>query len=361
MIARRLLALVALAVQRVSAVANGTSTICDSTNSFCATFSHSPDPTRVTVLVESQFGGWASLGFGSGMSDAKAYFIAWNDGASTIVSQRAPSMGYHMPKVASKQESVPVSLAAYTLRSSTKLAVAFEVPRSYFSSTGPTSLIYAVCSEVPAGVNSVSYHDGPHGTAQFDINTGVASVKAGPPDYIVSHGITMVVAWGVIPYIIIFIARYLKFKMGHAWFLCHAIGGGLFTGGLTVAGVAIMAANIGFKVNGNVHVILGSIMVYGIMPVQILLGIASDRMFDMQRKSIPWWDRAHWWTGRLAVLLSAVVIFLGIIQGQLGTAWIIAFGVWLGVMVLALVGGQLVFGSSHHVSDDEAELVSKHN
>ena len=53
------------------------------------------------------------------------------------------------------------------------------------------------------------------------------------------HGIIMTVAWGVCPFVGIFVARYLKEKLGVWWYRIHVVfmlGG---VGGLTIAGFLI--------------------------------------------------------------------------------------------------------------------------
>ncbi|KAI8619422.1 hypothetical protein BC830DRAFT_1104166 [Chytriomyces sp. MP71] len=263
---------------------------CDGSGSVCASFAVTSANT-VLVTVQSSYAGWVGIGFGSSMSSASSFFIAWNDNQQNVVSQRAATHGEYMPVVSTAQDAVTSATpASFIAKASSTLIISFTLPISYFSSTGPTSLIYATCSTSPTDQNNIAYHDGPHGSLSYDISTGASTVAMGPPQFVINHGILMFLAWGVLPYATIFIARYLK-GIGHAWFILHAIAGGIAICALTAAGVALMAVGIGFKVNGSVHVVLGSIVVYGLLPLQVLCGIASDRLFDPNREAVPWWDQ----------------------------------------------------------------------
>ncbi|KAI8614506.1 hypothetical protein BC830DRAFT_1169372 [Chytriomyces sp. MP71] len=325
--------------------------ICDSSNTVCVTFLAG---SEVTLLLESTQPGWVGLGFGTSMANAKSFYIGWGTGLSSKISQRDASYGELLPPpAASPQVTLSMNLSQFSVQASSKTSVVFTVPRSLFNANGATDFIFASCSQQPSNANDIPQHDGPHGTLSYDISTGAAALTTVIPSAWIAHGACLFVAWGCIPYIIIFIARYLKFRLGHAWFIAHAVGGGIGTLGLTVAGVCIMAINggVGFKVNGNPHIVLGAVIVYGILPAQILLGILADRLFKPDRAAVPWWDQAHWWVGRASLVLSAAAIHLGINQAGISWGWIVAFWVWIGVMVVAIVAGQIVLGTSTHAGE----------
>ncbi|ORY40148.1 hypothetical protein BCR33DRAFT_370942 [Rhizoclosmatium globosum] len=89
----------------------------------------------------------------------------------------------------------------------------------------------------------------------------------------------MFIAWGVIPPVAIFIARYLKNVLGHRWYLSHT---GLLiygTGGLIVAGLVVIEINVvpGVTrfVGSSTHGIMGTVVALALYPLQCLLGLRA--------------------------------------------------------------------------------------
>ncbi|KAI8617246.1 hypothetical protein BC830DRAFT_1114498 [Chytriomyces sp. MP71] len=335
--------------------------VCDTTKSFCASFTVADgDANSVIVTLHSTSNGWVGIGFGTMMATSTGYFVAWkNATGATVVSQRAASSGEVAPAISATQDATPATVPSNIASDpSFKLAVSFKMPKSYFNVNGATNLIYAACSRTPMSPAALPEHDDARGGFAFDINSGTVSL-AGIPSATIAHGVVMFIAWGFLPYVIIFVARYLKFRIGHAWFIIHATIGGVLMLVLTIAGVCIQAVNggAGIVLSRNTHVIMGAIMVYGVLPLQIILGVTADRMFDVERTAIPWWDKAHWWLGRAAVLLGAVTGHYGLIQAEVASGWIIGYWLWLVMMVAVLVGGNFVFGGpTHHINEKEKEI-----
>jgi hypothetical protein len=90
--------------------------------------------------------------------------------------------------------------------------------------------------------------------------------------------------------------------------------------------------------------------------VQIALGFIINALWNPQRTSIPWWDKAHWWFGRIIFLIAIVNIHLGIKEyGELGyggsvDAVIISFWILVGLGVGLLIWGQFYFGQTHDMA-----------
>ena len=95
--------------------------------------------------------------------------------------------------------------------------------------------------------------------------------------------------------------------------------------------------------------------------IQIGLGFVSNALWTPDRKSIPWWDKLHWWFGRLLFLLAIVNTYLGIREfhefGYLQKTYVgVTIGFWLFVAggFVALLWGQFVYGQVHHKHVDES-------
>ena len=82
--------------------------------------------------------------------------------------------------------------------------------------------------------------------------------------------------------------------------------------------------------------------------IQIGLGIASDKLFSPDRPSVPWWDKAHWWVGRIVCFCAAANIVTGIVYADHFQASALALPVLFGLIlsggVAAFVLGERYFG-----------------
>ncbi|KAJ3026686.1 UNVERIFIED_CONTAM: hypothetical protein HDU68_005226 [Siphonaria sp. JEL0065] len=336
--------------------------ICiDSSGTYCAQFAASTTGDSVAVLIQSSYVGWVGLGFGgTSMTAVSKFVIGWTGVASlrdSVASQEQP------PVSASKTQRISLSAtditsifpATTTPNVTVKTTLAFSVPKTYFATTGKTSLIYALSSATPSSPNSVGYHDGPHGSFSIDITNGVSGSVSNseiPMQYI-AHGACMFVAWGFTPYFIVFVARYLKFKLGVWWFKLHVAGALLGNIGCSIAAMIVITVGRGqsLRLGASNHSILGSVIVFGALPLQILLGVVADRLFDPARKSVSLWDVLHWWLGRGAIIAASANIYLGLELVNASSALFIAYWVWFALMLSFLVAGHLAFGQSIHKED----------
>ncbi|KAJ3071163.1 hypothetical protein HDU98_005739 [Podochytrium sp. JEL0797] len=365
-----------LSFQLVSAIASTTfnaasKPVCiDTSLAYCASFAPSIAGDVTAILIQSSASGWAGIGFGGTSMSAVSNFVIGFNGSTTL---RGPVSSEGEPPLATNQASLTpisfieaMSIFPSALDPSSQAAVlsfAFTVPSTYLTSSGLTHFIYAIGSTPPSSPTAVPYHDGPHGSFAFDVNAGISggvSASTIPTSYI-AHGAVMFTAWGVIPYLIVFVARYLKFKLGHWWFILHVGGAVLGTLGGTLAAMLIITVGRGqaVKTSGSTHVVLGSIVIYGVLPLQFILGIVADRMFVPNRKYVPWWDVLHWWLGRFALIATAANIYLGLGVAGVRGGWYVGYWVWFGLTAAMLFAGHWVFGMSVHVGGSGPEKINE--
>lgn len=75
--------------------------------------------------------------------------------------------------------------------------------------------------------------------------------------------------------------------------------------------------------------------------VQVASGIIIDRLWKSDRTTIPWHDKAHWWSGRLLIVLALANIIYGIILIGNPLGFWIAFGLVLLIIIAAFALGNI--------------------
>ncbi|KAJ3239617.1 hypothetical protein HDU81_005598 [Chytriomyces hyalinus] len=336
----------------------------DTSNSLCLVSIRDEKAATVTFVVYSSSSGWVGIGTGQSMIGA-TMFIGWSNEGQAVISQRSSS-GYSLPSPVNQAifTAVPIP-AGVNLPSSTKISFAFSVPISagIASTTSSSNFIFAGSSRAPGSPASTSSSFGKHEfKGQFSIDVsklGQSSVGGGAAtsavDLLLIHGIFMFLAWGVLPPIAIFVARYLKARLGHTWYLTHM--------GLMLFGVSacIITALVCVEVNlapgktrfiTTPHGIIGVTLCFAIYPMQVALGFISNALFSAERHSVPWWDQAHWWLGRSAVLLAVVNIHLGLMLYEASIVIVGLYWGFIGLVVLGVfgfLGEYRMKGAVHHV------------
>ncbi|KAJ3109864.1 hypothetical protein HDU97_000094 [Phlyctochytrium planicorne] len=176
------------------------------------------------------------------------------------------------------------------------------------------------------------------------------------------HGVLMFIAWGVAPFAGIFVARYLKDRLGIWWFRLHVFLMAGVCGGLTIAGFLIKLLTKTPPHFKSPHEIIGLTIIVSLF-VQSILGVVSDRLWSPDRPDVPWWDKLHWWFGRLSFLLALANLFVGLDRynyitspstedggvGKASQAIFIVLGIWIFINFAGMVAGQFIFGQVHHV------------
>ncbi|ORZ36711.1 hypothetical protein BCR44DRAFT_1512168 [Catenaria anguillulae PL171] len=153
------------------------------------------------------------------------------------------------------------------------------------------------------------------------------------------HGLCMAIAWGFLSYLAVFVARFMKTKLGAWWFRLHW-GIMLVVAALSVTAVVILVMSpVGHSWFSSAHAIVGT-LVFGAMWVQIIVGIVIDRMYEPARTFVPIRDKIHWAIGYILALGGPTAILLGLLHESAGMPLIGAYiATW--VMFIAL----FAFGS----------------
>ncbi|KAJ3078627.1 hypothetical protein HK100_010652 [Physocladia obscura] len=300
------------------------------------------------------------------MASSSAMFVGWyNSSNEPVISQRSAS-NHVQPSVSSSQVFTHVSTpSSVSLLSTSKLSFSFQIPISLISTTAATSFIFGISDSAPSSPNSASSNFNQHDTyGVFSLDLSKAGSSTGStestsvPILVILHGLFMFLAWFVFPSTAIFIARFLKGRLGHLWYQLHV---GLMFGGTglcIILGLAFVEVYVVQKFGlPSFHAKLGVAIALGVYPLQILLGYISNAKFSINRKSIPWWDQLHWWIGRLVFLAAIVNIFLGLKLADVGHGLLIAFPVVVVLVVAGFVLAEWKMGAAHHVSGSTEKFV----
>ncbi|KAI8829524.1 hypothetical protein BJ741DRAFT_538542 [Chytriomyces cf. hyalinus JEL632] len=341
------------------------STFCrDASNSFCLVSIRNEVASTVTFVAYSSLTGWVGFGTGKLMAGSRM-FIGWINGEQAVISQRTTSE-YNLPTPVNATIFTAVPLpAGINLPSSIEISFAFTVPISsgIASTTSPTEFMFAGSNSAPGNPSVPSSSFRKHEfRGQFSVDVSKLGQSSGEGagstpavDLLLLHGIFMFLGWCVLPPIAIFVARYLKFRLGHAWYLTHT--------GIMLFGVSACIATALVCVEVNLtpgkprfittpHGILGATLCFAIYPMQVAFGFISNGLFNSDRECVPWWDRMHWWTGRVAVLLAVVNVQLGLTLFEASSLVVALFWVFI-VLVVGGVGGFVgeywLNGAVHHV------------
>lgn len=160
-----------------------------------------------------------------------------------------------------------------------------------------------------------------------------------------THAMIMIVGWTLLLYTGIYVARYMK-GVTTKWFVIHvvyqSIGVAVILTGFIIIYVALGAQVIG------VHHLFG-LVVFILTELQPFIGLLADRLFDPKRKKVPVFpDQVHWWVGRIAMLLAAVTIFLGINQfiPNVIPAFVF-YGAYIGLCLGILIASEVQVGQVH--------------
>ncbi|KAJ3083643.1 hypothetical protein HDU99_007656 [Rhizoclosmatium hyalinum] len=346
---------------------------CTATNSFCFQATIDSKTGNPIFTMQSSSKGWMSVGVGcTTMACANMYVGYKASNGTAIISQRSAT-GTSTPSFKSTTDFTLVSTpSSVSILASSVLSVSFMIPKSAVSMTSDMNFIYAFSNTAPTSPDSptaaITQHGGSdRGTFSMNLATGQSSTITSF-DFVFVHTIIMFIAWGVIPFISIFIARYLKSRLGHLWYILH-MSLGLTILLLTIIGLVLVELKIvgplNVRFNSSLHAYCGAALCFGMLPAQIVLGYVSNHLFSPDRPSVPWWDQVHWWLGRFSIVFAWVVMFLGL--NLYGSSIVIKalYFVSIALGIGAIVGGHFLFGGAvHHVKgadgfDDEMQRLTK--
>ncbi|KAJ3208231.1 hypothetical protein HDU82_002770 [Entophlyctis luteolus] len=348
------------------------STYCvDTAGTFCvrAVRDGSAGTTTFTLTSET-VNGWIAIGTGTQMAGSRMY-VGWGANATTaIVSQRdGGKVGHSIPQyVATVPGARRIDIAVASggsIQAPAALGVEFGVDISdgVVSTTELSRFIYAVSDTAPTAPSDAAgtfaehpvYNCGAFVLNVTVLGTETVGVGIGTDRSRVAHGALMFTAWAVLLPVGIFIARYLKDRLGAGWYVLHKW---IMIAGVsicTVAGLVIIELSVptgSSRFSGSQHAILGAIITLALYPLQIILGLVSNALFDPSRPSIPWWDQVHWWIGRLLLLLGILNTFFGLILFDPPAFYTICYWIWIGIVacVFAFLGEHFLRGAVYHMN-----------
>ncbi|KAJ3292123.1 hypothetical protein HK104_005547 [Borealophlyctis nickersoniae] len=314
-------------------------------------------------------------------------FIGWTNSTNGITLSERLGKGHDTPILLPTQKAVIVTPLAHPAPSWATLSFSFRrtiaaPAANHRAFTATSAFIWAVGAVKPAkpddpGAIFAQHTDlGTFGKADFTaaakgngsepvvVEGGESSPSAKPlvalPESLTYakvlfyHGIVMFIAWGVAPFVGIFIARYLKDALGVWWYRLHLGIMFVFVGMGTVAGFALVLVFKRPPHFVDLHEILGVLIVAGTI-LQITLGFIANSLYSPDRVHVPWWDKAHWWLGRVITLLAFATIYLGLRKYTAYSdihlmVWTIIYWAWIAAAFLVMLGGQIQFGQKHHVN-----------
>ncbi|KAI9172980.1 hypothetical protein H9P43_007111 [Blastocladiella emersonii ATCC 22665] len=161
------------------------------------------------------------------------------------------------------------------------------------------------------------------------------------------HGVFMALAWSILSFVGIILARFAKHRLPTLWFPLHRA---VFTLVilLTITGLALVVSTTsdGVPHFHSTHGKLG-LTVTILAPLQGVLGVVIDKLFNPHRSGVPLRDRAHWLAGYAMLGLGAANTVLGHLAYDTPPQWI-AVNLVLGIeLVLAFGFAQWRIGQVH--------------
>lgn len=92
--------------------------------------------------------------------------------------------------------------------------------------------------------------------------------------------------------------------------------------------------------------------------LQVVGGFLIDFLFSPDRKSIPWWDKMHWWMGRFTLIAAIVNIPIGLLLysnmlGIVPITWSALYALAITISIIVAATFQFKFGQSHHPIDND--------
>ncbi|KAI8921785.1 hypothetical protein BC831DRAFT_475434 [Entophlyctis helioformis] len=373
------------------------SQFCTPEQDFCAT-GGSDTLGNIIVTVHAAAAGYAAFGIGSSMYNA-TIFVGFRNSTGGITLSPRTSEEHGLPLYAPQIVASLVDVQQVAAPLWAKLSYTFQHPAAGITSN--TTYIYAWSESPPSSPDSPSsgfgYHysrgiiqgldltspallsavdnhtiasktaDGFHQSVPVGVASKASlSMSEGRPqpmwdlpegvgyDTILRlHGVIMVMAWTICPAFGIFIARYLKETLGVMWFRLHVFFMVVGTGILTIGGIALVYMHKPPPhFQDSPHRAFGIIVGFSML-AQMALGVVCDRMFNPERTSVPWWDKAHWVFGRALVIGAVLNIFGGVTLYQsmgyeIHQSIRATFAILFTVLVAAFAYGEYKFGQTSH-------------
>ena len=312
-------------------------------------YSLKKDNNNLVVDIVSKVQGYAA--FGVGVTMVGDIVVAWPDNGKVIVSNRV-SKSAVLPTY--KENSNLKIVQSATTSDGFTLTLSRPLAASDGFTTAATTKYMAAYYRNAVGSSDPQYAFTIHNWEKnfnYDLETGLSSADA--INYSSVHGIVMVIAWMFIVPLAVLVSRYGKGKLGAKWYPIHkALNMIAFI--LTTIGLILICVGKDNQVftEGNIaHPLIGSI-VYGVMIIQMGLGMYINKKWNANRTKIPWHDKLHWIVGYSLLVLGLINTILAIFIGE-GPLPFIGIGVFI-LFLITFGALQLTMGQVHH----QVELIN---
>lgn len=290
---------------------------------------HSIQSNQSTFFyIFSAEAGWAALGVGSSMNKALLVVGFKNKTGDTVISLRN-STGHNLPLPIA---SVPPKVMVLPVPSWAKLSFSFilnvKPNDSYIwahSPNGPFGDTYNSTFSIHSAhgkISNIDFTKAPPKNSTLPapiITLSSGAILDLPPNVsykvaILLHAWFMVFAWMMMPFIGIFIARFMKERLGVWWLRIHTM---IFVCGVAIPSIGSVIMLYLFNPPphfSSVHSIMG-LLITIILILFLILGIACE-IYDSKKPEAQMPDiisQVHMWTGRLLVVFAFINIILGIV------------------------------------------------
>ncbi|KAG8082517.1 hypothetical protein GUJ93_ZPchr0014g47365 [Zizania palustris] len=290
------------------------------------------------ILSAPDKGSYVAVGFsGKGLMVGSSALVGWSSGGKGTVKQYYLAGKSDDECFPDKGRLTLFRNKSVVVSHSGRLYLAFQIstdrPQPY--------LIYAVGPEgnLPSADFTLPMHRTMH-SHYFNYTSGLASSSGGsgnggfPPER--KHGLLAMMGWGVLMPLGMMAARYFR-RVDPYWLYAHmAIQVVAFLGGIAAVVLGFRLNEDGLK-NVDVHRALG-IAILAMASLQVMAFLARP---DKTSKVRRFWNWYHHNIGRAAILLAIGNIFLGLHIAQEVSAYIVSYGVFVAVWVIAVAAFEL--------------------
>ncbi|KAG6547164.1 hypothetical protein Mapa_011416 [Marchantia paleacea] len=297
--------------------------------------------TLSVVLSAARENRWYAIGFSkSGAMVGSSAMIAWVDattGQPTIQQFFLGAKSSASVKIDSQMELASTPQAFVTADT---LYMAFQIDKRASAGVFFDSQIYAYGMEGDIPTKDVLRQHEQYSSAAFDYAAGTSIVTSSgdPTSLRRNHGVLNIFGWGILLPVGAIIARYCR-QWDPAWYYLHV---GLQIIGYVLINVAlVMGIQLADKLidsNIGAHRGLG-VFVFVLATLQISAVLVRPKKDANIRR---YWNFYHHWAGRLALIIAAINIFVGINVSNGGRKWKASYGLVLVIELVLLVVLEIV-------------------
>lgn len=308
-------------------------------NTFLLRYSRAKDDTMTIVLSATYTSGWVGIGFSKdGMMLNSSAMVGWisENGFSRI--KQYFLAGFTPSEIKPDKGELPLTnVPPFVTVNGATIYLAFQLNLATSSSLSRQAILLAFGSRYPLHHRLTLHND--KTVIHMDLSAG-GKEDSGPvstvPSNIFStrktHGVLALLGWGLVLPVGAIIARYLR-HMDPLWYYFHVVL--QFMGFLIV----VAAVAVGRLLYGRLHANVPAHKGIGFfaLVLSILQVLAFFVRPHMDSKNRMYWNLYHHWFGRIALLLGAVNIVLGIHYANAGNGWKIGYGFVLGTILLSCI------------------------